>query len=263
MLWIFIGVAVGAIGNMAGVGGGILIVPLIIELRPEWSVSLVTAVSLFGVAVNAFSGSIQAHFRGLIDYRRAFLLAVSGMPGAWLGSYFTQGVGRSSFESVYAIFLILLAGYLWRKSHGMQDVLPKEFSRQQQVVFVFVGFFIGVFAGFFGVGGGIFYVPLLVVAAKLGVRQAAATSTLVLFLSAVSGSVQHVLAGTGAVGASVASSAYGGGGLFADSLVWQLALGLVLGAQIGGVLSHKVSTKWILRLLIAVILLTGVKLLVW
>ena len=63
------------------------------------------------------------------------------------------------------------------------------------VIFALVGMFAGLSAGFFGIGGGIIFVPLMVVGLGMTMKRAAPTSQLVLLFSSFSGVLVHSFLG--------------------------------------------------------------------
>jgi uncharacterized protein len=100
----------------------------------------------------------------------------------------------------------------------------------------------GLLSGFFGVGGGIVMVPLLIWLLRVDRHTAHATSLAAIFVIAVSGAVTYGLAGSVDLGLGLA-----------------LGAGGVAGAYAGAQLMHRLSTS-ALRIAFAVVLLvTGIR----
>jgi uncharacterized membrane protein YfcA len=97
-----------------------------------------------------------------------------------------------------------------------------------------------------GVGAGFIYVPALIYLLDFPIHFATATSQFILTITAFTGSVTHVL-----------------GGLFHHG--WRrtvvLALGVVLGAQVGARLSQRIQGVWIMRGLAIALGLVGIRIL--
>lgn len=92
ILLVVIGIITGTIAGILGIGGGILLVPVLTLLGT--SVVQATATSLVGVFFSAISGSIQNYRKGRLNVRDALSLALFGIPtaqvGAWLGDRFPE-----------------------------------------------------------------------------------------------------------------------------------------------------------------------------
>lgn len=121
---------------------------------------------------------------------------------------------------------------------------PAE-TRPHWVCLVAVGLIGGLFAGVFGVGGGLIMVPLLMWWAKLDQRRAHATSLLAITPAAIIGAISYAV-----------------GGVFAWLPAIFVAIGGVAGAQIGAWLLRKISVGILRWGFIAFIIASGVMLLV-
>ena len=108
---------------------------------------------------------------------------------------------------------------------------------------------VGFVSSFLGIGGGVLHVPLLIGALGFPVHVATATSHFVLANMAAVGTVTHILAGDFS----------GGTGLHRAAA---LSIGVVVGAQVGALLSRRVHGVVIQRLLAAALLAIAVRLLV-
>ena len=245
--YILLGLCVGVLSTIVGVGGGILLVPIFMYLHPELPISGVTAASLFCVCLSSFSGSIQYALRKLINFKLAMILTVSSLPGVWIGLKLNQSVGRQGFEIYYAIFLLGLAIFLFKKnkkSNQSRHTVNSELNVKQSLFASVGSFLIGIFSSFFGVGGGILYVPYLNHGLKLPVHFSTGTTQLVMALSTLVAVGYHFFSGQ--LGPS-------------QNFVLFTALGLVTGAQIGGYYAQKIRAELIMRALAIVVLLMALR----
>jgi len=105
---------------------------------------------------------------------------------------------------------------------------------------------VGYVSSLLGIGGGIVHVPLLVRVVGFDVHVATATSHLILAITALSGILVHVI-----------------GGAFHRGLVRTalLAIGVIVGAQLGAKASLIVHGRWIVRSLAVALGLVGIRLL--
>ena len=212
LAWLVVlGMGTGTVAGILGIGGGLLIVPML----TLWPVALVqaTATSLFGVMVSAISGSWRNWQQGELNLRRSLLLGFFGLPtaqvGAWLANQVSDRVLAFSFAAFLGGMIVLVA---WKKriqqnplssQNGWQGIPP-------------IGLLAGFLSGLFGVGGGAVMVPLQMVALGEPIKSAVRTSLGAIGLVAISGLVRYGLQG---------------------NVLWlpglALALGGLVGAQIG------------------------------
>ena len=106
-----------------------------------------------------------------------------------------------------------------------------------------VSFFAGVLSSFFGIGGGVVFVPLMIVGLGILVKNATATSQLILMFSSASGLITHVLLGHADFEYAVF-----------------LAIGAFVGGLIGARLSLEIKENKLRLIIIAVILAAAAKL---
>jgi uncharacterized membrane protein YfcA len=261
LLWVVVGVVVGTYGTLIGAGGGFVLVPVLLFVYPHVSASRLTAVSLAAVFANAASGSVGYQRMGLADYRSGIVLAVATIPGAVAGALVVNAIPIRLFDlimgaslvvvSLYLLFrpggsLSLLAGAPWTVSRHLVDAQgvshDYRFNLGLAAAFSTV---IGFLSSLLGIGGGIIHVPMLTTLFSFPAHVATATSQFVLMITALTGSLTHIVHGdyNGFVTITVA-----------------LAIGVVIGGQAGSALSRRVSARAIIRLLAVALLVVGVRL---
>ncbi len=260
-----LGVGVGTYGTLVGVGGGFLVVPLLLliyKLPP----AAAAATSLVVVLLNAASGSVTYVRRGRVDVRTGLLLAAATIPGAFfIGPELAVRIPARAFAIGFGIFLLVMAGLLFFRPERQSPVIgaPRRFGRWRVrrsfsdgsgaavdyefdvVLAIVLSFAVGILSSMLGIGGGIVHVPALIHLMGFPVHVATATS-------------QFVLAFTAAAG--VAKYASGG------HVVWPLAAvlggGVIVGAQVGARLSHRMKGGRIIRLLVLAIVVLAIRL-IW
>jgi uncharacterized membrane protein YfcA len=113
------------------------------------------------------------------------------------------------------------------------------------VVGIVLSIFVGFISSLLGVGGGFIHVPALSRLLNFPVHIATATSHFVLAVMALTGTLVHIA--NGAFEHGVRRTAI-------------LAVGVVLGAQVGARLSNRVGGKWIIRGLALALIFVGIRL---
>ncbi|MHB9026063.1 MAG: sulfite exporter TauE/SafE family protein [Armatimonadota bacterium] len=221
-----LGVAVGFASGLFGVGGGFMLTPLLIALfgiAPSIAVGSGLGQMVF-VSITAARKHAAA---GYVDHRLAAWMSPGVVAGAfvgkaildWLNSLGQITVAGHSFPAAVLIlnlmFILLLtstAVRLWledpaareglgdgplRWSEGPVPIeLPASGIKPFSALTLLIGGGVaGVMAGLLGVGGGIIVVPLLVYGFGISLRQAIGTSSALVLVSSVIGTLLHLFAG--------------------------------------------------------------------
>jgi uncharacterized membrane protein YfcA len=104
---VLIGLAAGFFSALFGVGGGIVIVPLLVLLL-RYDQRLATGTSLVAIGVIALAGTILYALRGEVDYRFAVLVGLPAAAGAVLGASLQQRVSARSLNLAFAVLLVVV-----------------------------------------------------------------------------------------------------------------------------------------------------------
>lgn len=210
------------VASTVGLGGGLIIVPVLLFMG--MSPAVAASVSLAATLANA-AGSTAAYARqARIDYRVGIRIGAMATPGSILGAVLSSGAEPGIFGVLLAAALIAAAAYVF--------IRPRLSSRSAShtqavaVLSVAASFFAGMVSSYFGIGGGVVFVPLLVVMLGMSMMRAAPTSMFALLVTSTAGVAMHALLGhTDAVLALLLSA----GGL----------LGGLAGARISAVMGEK------------------------
>ncbi len=230
-LLVGLGIVTGTVAGILGIGGGLLIVPML----TLWPVALVqaTATSLLGVMVSAISGSWQNWQKKELNLKRSMVLGLFGLPTAQVGAWLANRISDRVMAFSFAAFLVGMVGLVAWKKRIQQN--PSSQNRSQGIPLI--GLLAGFLSGLFGVGGGAVMVPLQMVVLGEPIKSAVRTSLGAIALVAISGLVRYGIQG---------------------NVLWlpgfALALGGMMGAQIGtrvlGRLSSDRVNQWFRVLLI-------------
>ncbi len=262
LLLVGIGFFVGSYGTVAGIGGGVVLLPLLMMLFPQAEPGALTAISLAVVLFNALSGAAAYARQRRIDYRNGIIFAAATIPATVLGVWVVGFVSVKLFSVLFAVLLLGIAVFmLLRSQAGKLDAVPvggrdacrivdsrgEVFTyapnRRLGVVFSLI---VGFLAGLLGIGGGVLHVPLMIYALCFPVHIATATSHFILVFTALSGVLSHL--------------AMGNYQQIWTVVLW-LALGIIPGSQFGAWLSRRIHGTLIVRLLALALVLLGVRLL--
>ena len=255
LLWyIPIGIGIGTLGTLIGVGGGFILVPLLILTRPDWSAEQITAVSMAIVAGNSISGSAAYLRDRKVDLQAGWRFALWTLPGSVIGVYLTQFVPRQGFDLVFGLFILCMALYLFQRAQKraksvIQTDATLESSSVQPGMYrkgQWISLAVGFFSPILGIGGGIIHVPAMIELLKFPVHRATATSSFILAIMATTTVLIHLFRGR-----------------YNDPSIWSLILclliGVFIGAQLGAALSKRLSGQTVVKVLAAVMLLVGIR----
>jgi uncharacterized membrane protein YfcA len=262
-LWLIpLGFAIGAYGTLIGVGGGLVLMPVLLLAYPGDSPDLLTAISLAVVFLNALSGSIAYGRMHRIDYRSGLVMAAAAVPGAAVGAITTAHLPRGAFDLVLGGLMLAVSVFLiWRPQpaaprapapSGGRIPTPawagtNRFGTYSARTAVAVSFMVGFISSMLGVGGGIIHVPAMVHLLGFPVHVATATSHFILALTALTGTGVHFAQTDMMAGIN---------------RIVGLGIGAVVGAQVGAAISTRIHGNWIIRGLAVVLGLVGIRVLV-
>jgi uncharacterized membrane protein YfcA len=266
VIWMYalltlLGAAVGAYGTLIGAGGGILLVPALLLLYPEEAANTIASISLTVVFLNALSGTLAYGHMHRIDYRAGLLFGSATVPGAVLGAYATSLLSRHLFDLLFSVLVLALATVILARptprprsprtyhrhvTHTLVDSKGTSYSYSfSSRLGVLLSLLIGGISSMLGIGGGPFHVPVLVYLLGFPLHVATATSQFMLLIMSGIGSVAHLLAGSFVHG---------------HRRTFFLGLGVLVGAQLGARLSHRLSGQTISLVLAVGLMLIGIRL---
>jgi hypothetical protein len=246
-----VGIAVGMFGTIVGVGGGFIIVPLLMIVYKA-TPPIAVGTSLCIVALNAISGSISYARQKRIDYRTGMLFALATIPGAVAGASLIDYIPIAAFDVGFGVFLMVMAAYvtirpsMQREAGGSSPSFKFDPSRRIQYnipMGVFVSFVVGFLSSLAGIGGGVVHVPAMIYLFHFPTSIAVSTSHFILAISTTVGAASHISLG---------------------HVLWDkvpsLGVGVIIGAQIGARLSHRIHTQIIVRGLAVAMVIVAIRL---
>lgn len=189
VILVAVGLGAGTLGSMLGVGGGIIMVPALtfLGLPPVQTAST----SLIAVASTSISSTIEYSRQKRIDYRLGLEMAAFAIPGAILGAILSEYLSAESFKLYFGILLILTGIYVLYKNSILKDASARRRSMALQAAVFVATFGAGIISSLFGVGGGIIFVPAMLLVLGLTMQRAAPTSQLTLMLTSIAGVIMH------------------------------------------------------------------------
>lgn len=238
-----IGLLAGVLGAILGLGGGVVVVPALEFVLPRFghdiTIGQAVAVSQIGVLAVGLSGAAAYLQQGLVRARTGYLLSPYTIIGGAVGSFLGLVLPARVVATVFAGLLLYSAYNLLR---GLKRV---EVEREPSKLVPPAMTFAGVMSGLLGIGGGTVQVPVLNLLQGMPIRQAIATSTFIMGLTAVGNAL-----------------VYQAGGLLDVKLAAGVALGVLLGAKAGASLQSRIPAAQ-LKLFFSLLLIFTAGQLLW
>ena len=264
-LTLLYGGVVGVVSGLVGVGGGIVMVPLLYVLfaHPEWSgisippvyhAVVAHATSLFVIVPTAVAGILAYHRSKLVVWRVALPMAAAAVVAAMGGVQVAVRLRPELLKAGFGAFLFvsglnLLIASRWEGRGG-------EGGNKGLAFAVGGGILIGFITALLGVGGGIVAIPLLIYLVRLDVKKVAATSLGIVVFSALTAALTYALNGWGHPELPPGSAGY----IFLPAGL-ALLPGAVLTARFGVKLNQRLNPRTLKVLFGFVFLLIGFRLL--
>jgi uncharacterized membrane protein YfcA len=195
MPWVrlaLVGAAGGLLSGAFGVGGGILMVPLLIMFA-GMDQRRASATSLAAIVPAAIAGAITFFANGEVDLLAALFVAVGGIAGSWVGSWLLRHLSLGWLRWLFIALLVAVAVRLLLVV-PVRGEGPLEFGVGPAIGLIGLGIVIGIASGLFGIGGGVIAVPVLIAVFGFGDLLAKGTSLLAMIPTALSGSIANVRA---------------------------------------------------------------------
>lgn len=180
LLLLLVGLGAGVFSGMFGIGGGVIIVPILIvflAFPPVTATATSLAALLLPVGIFAV---IAYHRKKQVDFKAAALVAVGLITTNIIGAEVALALPEATFKQIYGLFLLYNA---WRFIEpliwlGRVEAKPKTEDGKEAhwAALVGVGLIAGVLSGMFGIGGGVVIVPMLSGILGVGHKKAVATS---------------------------------------------------------------------------------------
>lgn len=243
------GIAGGLFGAVLGIGGGVLIVPLLtlafnVPLSAAVAVSLVCVVA---TSTGAAAWNVRAH---RADVRLAIFLEVGTVLGALAAGLAAPLIPERVLAGAFALMMVYVGAAMARPQRERPGVGAADSTidpsapdgpaapayrshRLPEAVAGSVG--AGVVSALLGVGGGVVKVPLLRLVMGVPLHVASATSSYIIGVTAAAGAYPYLMRGQ--VDTAIAGP---------------MVLGVAVGAAAGAALAPRLHARWLGLLFAAV-----------
>jgi hypothetical protein len=239
MAGLLVGLVAGSLGGLVGVGGGVIIVPLMTEVL-KFRQQQAHGTSLVAVVCTAVAGSVIYYLHGSVDVTAAAVLSFTALCTVRRGAKYCCLLPEAKLKRYFSLFLLIIAFLL-----VLKPILPPDMDASlptwiRWTVLLLLGALTGFVSGMMGVGGGSFMVPMMVVSAGIAQQTAQGISLLAMIPASTIGAWTH----------------WKMGNILLRHLKG-LVVGVLAGVALGGSLAHRIPERELSLLFTALLVYTA------
>lgn len=256
----------GLLGSLVGLGGGIVIVP-VLTLVYHVDIRLAIGASILSVIATSSGAAVTYVRERLTNLRVGMFLEIATTVGAITGAYLTTLISGNALFILFAIVLAYSAIAMYRKRKEVSplttshDPIANFFklhgayfdkSEHKEIHYKVSGtkiglilmYIAGIISALLGVGSGALKVPAMDIAMHMPIKASAATSDFMI-----------------GVTAAASAGAYFARGQIDPFIAAPVVIGILIGAIIGSRLLSRVTPKYIQALFVIVLIVVAVEML--
>jgi len=222
---LLIGLVAGSLGGLVGVGGGVIIVPLMTETL-RFRQQTAHGTSLVAVVLTAAAGSAVYYLHGSADIYASAVLAGLALFTVRMGAKYCCILPELKLKRYFGFFLLFIAALLILKPFLPPVMEGPSPAWIRWSVLVLLGALTGFVSGMLGVGGGSFMIPLMVFFAGIPQHTAQGISLLAMIPASTLGALIHWRMGNIRLG-----------------ILPGLIVGTLVGVFVGGSFAHLIPDR--------------------
>jgi len=227
------GIGVSFISTLFGLGGGIIMVPILSLILPYSHLEAV-ATSLTTIVFVASFNTYNFQKRKVIVWRIVPWIALTSSVFAFSAAKYSTEIPLKILIVIFILFLIWVA---MRTFLIKKEEQKSEAENTSKILPLGIGSLSGIISGFTGIGGGGITTPLMLVSRLVSNVQAAPTSNAIMIFTALFGSISFALK------TNVSNHDFVFGYVHLDTALL-LFLGSALFSRVGVKLNDKFSLFW-------------------
>ena len=236
-----IGLIAGLTGGLFGIGGGLIAVPglvLIVKLAQHnaHATSVTAIVAIASAAVVPFALESE------LDWRIAMFLVAGAVIGAVLGASLMGRTNETNLARAFVALTVIAGVRLLMLSDANAQAVFDADGAIGATLLVATGLLAGTLAALLGVGGGVVFVPALVVLFGLDQHLAQGTSLAAIVPTTLVASIRHARHGR-----------------VIWNLVFPVAAGGVAGGLLGAGLALELAPESLRRLFVGLLVIVSIR----
>jgi uncharacterized membrane protein YfcA len=208
LMYLAVGLIAGVLAGLLGVGGGVVIVPMLIfcfvkqGIQPDLIMHLALGTSLASIIFTSISSFMSHHKRGAVDWNIVRRIVPGILIGTFLGTFVASRLSSGFLKGFFCVFLYTVATQM------LLNKKPKAARDLPGTAGMFgVGSTIGVASALVGIGGGSLSVPFMVWC-NVAAHRAVGTSAAIGFPIAIAGALGYIVNNLHGIGLPAYSLGY-------------------------------------------------------
>ncbi len=221
ILLLIIGFGVAFLSGLLGLGGAILLIPVLIFLPPALGLGtldmkVIAGITVIQVLFSSLVSLYKHRENGFVSRQLILVMGSSMMAGSLAGALLSKALSSQSLEITFALLALAAGVMMFLPSPADQEVRSVEDLNFSVSLATGISLILGFFNGMIGAAGAFILIPVMVYLLKIPLRIAIGSAFGIVFLSALAasagkiatGQVDFVLA-TAAVAGSLAGAYWG------------------------------------------------------
>jgi uncharacterized membrane protein YfcA len=256
LLYLILGAFAGVMAGLLGVGGGLIIVPVLAwifhgqQVNDAIIMHLAIGTSLATIVITSISSVRAHHQRGAVLWSTVWRLTPGIVIGAWVGAAIADALPSAVLSKVFAVFVLTISAQM---AFGAKPAPYQELPGT--VGMALAGGVIGLVSAIVGIGGGSLTVPFLHWC-NISIRQAVATSAACGLPIALAGTLGFIVTGLNTADLPSWSLGY----VYSPALAG-VAVASMLTAPLGAKLAHTLPTDLLKKVFAVFLAVIGARML--
>lgn len=257
LTYALVGAVAGVLAGLFGIGGGLVIVPMLVFCLGRQGVSealimhIALGTSMASIVFTSVSSFMAHHRRGAVRWDVVRKVAPGILVGTYLGTCVASRLSSGPLKVIFVVFLYYVASQL------LLNKKPKPSRGLPGNLGMFgVGNAIGAVSSFVGIGGGTLSVPFMLWC-NIAAHTAIGTSAAIGFPIAIAGTVGYVVNGMAASGLPAWSVGY----LYLPALLGIVCVSVIT-APLGVRLAHRLPVDRLKRVFALLLFVVGTRMLI-
>jgi uncharacterized membrane protein YfcA len=241
------GSIVGFFSGLLGIGGGILMFPLLLYVPPLLGLDPIGVKNITGLTMaQGFFASLSAMLfyqkQRLVNKPLVLTLGLSLFLSSLIGSLISKAVPDTILLFIFGSLALIASGLMFiPRSYGSDDMTEDQVNFNKPAAII-IGVIVGFLIGLVGQGGAFITIPLMLYVLKIPMRVALGSTLAIGLFSATAGMIGKTA--TGQIPFAMAAA---------------LIIGAIPVAKAGAMLSKKTKTHHLRWLLAGIISATAIK----
>ncbi|NJB68145.1 hypothetical protein GGQ74_001818 [Desulfobaculum xiamenense] len=256
LLYMVLGAFAGVLAGLLGIGGGLVIVPMLTfsfgwqGVAHEHILHMALGTSLATIIFTSLSSMRAHHGRGAVDWRVFWRITPGILTGTFLGAWVAAQLPTNVLKAFFGVFLYYVS---YQMLMGKKPSASRELPGSAGIFGV--GNVIGMVSSLVGIGGGTLSVPFLTWC-NMAIHRAIGTAAAIGLPIALAGSLGFLINGLGVSGRPEWTVGY----IYLPAMVGILSMS-VLTAPFGAKLAHSLPVSTLKKVFAVLLFVVGTRML--